>query len=173
MATILDEWRPGDLLIAALRVCGVVLLIGGIVLLLIGVLGGSPKPLNQPFNLDLIEQGVGYALAGAALCAGTGRSAAGSGGGEETKRLAITAAPHKKDRRDSHGSQSDSSERDLCNARCRARRLCGDAHLSRLLPGRRSCWNQRVLLRRRWRLGRRRLGGPSQLCRPNLSGGWL
>ena len=27
--------------------------------------------------------------------------------------------------RDSHGSQSGSSERDLCNARCRARRLCG------------------------------------------------
>ena len=71
MAAILDEWRPGDLLIAALRVCGVVLLIGGIVLLLIGLLGGSPKPLGQPFNLDLIKQGVGYALAGVALRAGS------------------------------------------------------------------------------------------------------
>jgi hypothetical protein len=29
MATILDEWHPGDLLIAALRACGIVLLIGG------------------------------------------------------------------------------------------------------------------------------------------------
>jgi hypothetical protein len=38
---------------------------------LIGVLGGSPKPLNQPFNLELIDQGVGYALAGAALCTGS------------------------------------------------------------------------------------------------------
>ena len=63
MATILDEWRPGDLLIAALRVCGV--------LLLIGVLGGSPKPLDQPVNFDLIKQGVGYALAGAVLRAGS------------------------------------------------------------------------------------------------------
>jgi hypothetical protein len=40
MATILDEWHPGDLLIAALRACGSVLLVGGVVLLL---LGGSPK----------------------------------------------------------------------------------------------------------------------------------
>jgi hypothetical protein len=29
MANILDEWHPGDLLIAALRACGIVLLIGG------------------------------------------------------------------------------------------------------------------------------------------------
>jgi hypothetical protein len=29
MATILDERRPGDLLIAALRACGIVLLIWG------------------------------------------------------------------------------------------------------------------------------------------------
>ena len=63
----LDEWRPGDLLIAALRACGVVLLIGG-VLLLLGLLGGSPDRLYETrFNLDLIEQGVAYALLGAAL----------------------------------------------------------------------------------------------------------
>ena len=63
MATVLDEWHPGDLLIAALRACGIVLLIGGIVLILLGLLGGSPDRLN----LDLIDQGVVYALAGAAL----------------------------------------------------------------------------------------------------------
>ena len=46
MATILDEWHPGDLLIAALRACGVVLLIGGVLLiLLLGLLGGSPDRL--------------------------------------------------------------------------------------------------------------------------------
>jgi hypothetical protein len=33
MATILDEWPLGDLLIAVLRVCGIVVLIGGIVLI--------------------------------------------------------------------------------------------------------------------------------------------
>jgi hypothetical protein len=64
----LDEWRPGDLLIAALRACGVVLLIGGVLLILLGLLGGSPDRLYETrFNLDLIEQGVAYALLGAAL----------------------------------------------------------------------------------------------------------
>ena len=68
MATILDEWRPGDLLIAALRACVVVLLIGGVVLILLGLLGGSPDRLYETrFNLDLIDQGVAYALVGAAL----------------------------------------------------------------------------------------------------------
>jgi hypothetical protein len=68
MATILDEWRPGDLLIAALRACGVVLLIGGVVLILLGLLGGSLDRLYETrFNLDLIDQGVAYALLGAAL----------------------------------------------------------------------------------------------------------
>ena len=68
MATILDEWRPGDLLIAALRACGIVLLIGGVVLILLGLLGGSPEPLNETrFNFDLIHQGVAYALVGVAL----------------------------------------------------------------------------------------------------------
>jgi hypothetical protein len=68
MATILDEWHPGDLLIAALHACGIVLLIGGIVLILLGLLGGSPDRLYETrFNLDLIDQGVVYALAGAAL----------------------------------------------------------------------------------------------------------
>jgi hypothetical protein len=57
MATILDEWRPGDLLIAALR-AGVVLPIGGVVLILLGLLGGSPDRLYETrFNLDLIDQG--------------------------------------------------------------------------------------------------------------------
>jgi hypothetical protein len=68
MATILDEWRPGDLLIAALRVCGIVLLIGGVVLILLGLLGGSPDRLYETrFNFDLIDQGVTYALVGAVL----------------------------------------------------------------------------------------------------------
>ena len=70
MATILDEWHPGDLLIAALRACGIVLLIGGIVLILLGLLGGSPDRLYETrFNLGLIERGVECALAGAALYA--------------------------------------------------------------------------------------------------------
>jgi drug/metabolite transporter (DMT)-like permease len=70
MATILDEWRPGDLLIEALRVCGGVLLIGGLLVLLLGVLGGSPEPLDESFDeLGLIDQGVIYALVGAALYA--------------------------------------------------------------------------------------------------------
>jgi hypothetical protein len=43
MATILDECHPVDLLIAALRACGIVLLIGGVALVLLGVLGGSPE----------------------------------------------------------------------------------------------------------------------------------
>ena len=68
MATILDEWRPGDLLIAALRAGSVVLLIGGVVLILLGLLGGSPDRLYETrLNLDLIEQGVAYALLGVAL----------------------------------------------------------------------------------------------------------
>jgi hypothetical protein len=68
MATILDEWHPGDLLIAALRACGFVLLIGGIVLILLGLLGGSPQPLDETrFNFGLIDQGVEYALIGVAL----------------------------------------------------------------------------------------------------------
>jgi Tfp pilus assembly protein PilX len=72
MATILDEWRPGDLLIAALRACGFVLLIGGIVLIVLGLLGGSPDRLDETrFNLGLIDQGALYALVGAALRAGS------------------------------------------------------------------------------------------------------
>ena len=68
MATVLDEWHPGDLLIAALRACGIVLLIGGIVLILLGLLGGSPQPLDETrFNFGLIDQGVEYALIGVAL----------------------------------------------------------------------------------------------------------
>jgi hypothetical protein len=35
--------------------------------LLGGVLGGSPKPLDQPVELDRIKRGVGYAVVGAAL----------------------------------------------------------------------------------------------------------
>jgi hypothetical protein len=72
MATILDEWHPGDLLIAALRACGFVLLVGGIVLLLLGLLGGSPEPLAVTrFDFDLVHQGVEYALIGVALRAGS------------------------------------------------------------------------------------------------------
>jgi hypothetical protein len=44
MATILDERRPGDLLIDAPRFCGVAGLVGGVLLLLLGVLSGSPAP---------------------------------------------------------------------------------------------------------------------------------
>jgi hypothetical protein len=66
----LDEWRPGDLLIETLRFCGVVALVGGVLLLLIGLLGGSPEPLNAPLNnFRLIQRGVECALAGAALYA--------------------------------------------------------------------------------------------------------
>ena len=90
MATILDEWRPGDLLIEALGFCGLVALIGGVLLLLLGVLIGSPEPLEEPLaNFGLIEQGGEYALIGAALYAGSGRSAACSGGGEEAVRHAF------------------------------------------------------------------------------------
>jgi hypothetical protein len=70
MATVLDEWRPGDLLIEALRFCGLVALVGGVLLALLGVLGGSPKPLEEPLNnFGLIRQGGECALVGAALCA--------------------------------------------------------------------------------------------------------
>jgi hypothetical protein len=49
-----------------------VLLIGGIVLLLLGLLGGSPEPLNETrFDFGLIHQGVVYALVGAALRVGS------------------------------------------------------------------------------------------------------
>jgi hypothetical protein len=60
----------GDLLIealAALRVCGSVLLTGGIVLLLVDLFGGSPELHATRFDLDLIKQNVRYALAGTAL----------------------------------------------------------------------------------------------------------
>ena len=50
MAALFDEWRPCDLLIEALRICGGVLLIGGVVLALLGVLGGSREPLEEPLN---------------------------------------------------------------------------------------------------------------------------
>jgi hypothetical protein len=72
MAALLDEWRPGDLLIEALRIGGGVLLIGGVVLALLGVLGGSPEPLEEPLNdFGLIDRGGKYALIGAALYAGS------------------------------------------------------------------------------------------------------
>ena len=68
MATILDAWRPSDLLIEALRVIGSALLVGGIVLLLLGLLGGSPEPLDETrFNVGLIDRGVECAVAGAAV----------------------------------------------------------------------------------------------------------
>ena len=64
----LDDWHPGDLLIEVLRFCGLVALAGGVLLALIGVLSGSPEPLEEPFdNVDLIQQGGEYALAGAVL----------------------------------------------------------------------------------------------------------
>jgi hypothetical protein len=70
MATILDEWRPGDLLIDVLRFCGVVALVGGVLLLVLGVLSGSPEPLDEPLNdVGLIQQGGLYAVVGAALWA--------------------------------------------------------------------------------------------------------
>ena len=65
----LDEWRPGDLLIEALRFCGLVALIGGVLLVLLGVLSGSPEPHETRFNFDLIQQGFEYAVIGAALYA--------------------------------------------------------------------------------------------------------
>jgi hypothetical protein len=71
VALVFDEWRPGDLLIEVMRFCGSVALVGGGVLLLVGLLGGSPKPLGEPLDLGLSEQGSEYALAGAALLAGS------------------------------------------------------------------------------------------------------
>jgi hypothetical protein len=67
----LDDWHPGDLLIEVLRFCGLVALAGGGVLLaLLGVLSGSPEPLEEPFdNVSLIQQGGHYVTAGAALYA--------------------------------------------------------------------------------------------------------
>jgi hypothetical protein len=66
----LDEGRPRDLLIEALRFCGLVALIGGVLLLLIGLLGGSPDRLYETrLNLSLIVRGIECALAGAALYA--------------------------------------------------------------------------------------------------------
>jgi hypothetical protein len=60
----------GDLLIEALRFSGFVALIGGVLLLLIGLLGGSPDRLYETrFNLSLVERGGECALAGAALYA--------------------------------------------------------------------------------------------------------
>ena len=66
---------------------------------------------------------------------------------KRTKRIAITTASDRKERGDSHDSQSGSSKRDLCNARRRARRLCADPFLPRLLRWRLSLRNQRLLLR--------------------------
>jgi hypothetical protein len=66
----LDDWHPGDLLIEVVRFCGLVALAGGVLLALLGILGGSPEPLEEPLNnFSLIDQGVQYALAGAALYA--------------------------------------------------------------------------------------------------------
>ena len=68
MGNIFDEWRPGALLIEALRFCGVVLFIGGIAFLFLGALGGSPDRLYETrLNFGLIGPGGEYALAGAAL----------------------------------------------------------------------------------------------------------
>ena len=62
----LDEWRPGELLIYVLHFCGVVALVGGVLLALLGVLGGSPAPLDAPYdNLGLIQRGGEIAVAGA------------------------------------------------------------------------------------------------------------
>jgi hypothetical protein len=77
----LDEWHPGDLLIEVLRFCGLVALAGGVLLALLGLLGGAPDRLYETrFNLDLIDEGVAYALLGAALTRPVGCSAACSGG---------------------------------------------------------------------------------------------
>lgn len=66
---ILDEWRPGDLLIEALRVIGLVAFAGGVLLALFGVLGGTPEPLDEPLDPGLISQGVEYAITGAVIYA--------------------------------------------------------------------------------------------------------
>jgi hypothetical protein len=68
----LDDWHHlGDLLIEVLRFCGLVALAGGVLLALLGVLSGSPEPHETRFNLDLFEQGFKYAVIGAALYAGS------------------------------------------------------------------------------------------------------
>jgi hypothetical protein len=70
MGNIFDEWRPGDLLIEAVRIIGLVALAGGVLLILLGLLGGAPDRLYEAgFNLDLIGQGVEYAIAGAVVWA--------------------------------------------------------------------------------------------------------
>jgi hypothetical protein len=66
----LDEWRPGDLLIYVLRFCGLVALVGGVLLAVLGVLSGSPEPLDEAFDdVVLIEQGGEIAFTGAVLWA--------------------------------------------------------------------------------------------------------
>ena len=80
----------------------------------------------------------------AAIVARLGKGEWSSAGRDIGRKRAVPGCG----RRDSHGSQSGSSERDLCNARRRARRLCGTLSPPRLLHQRRSSRNQRVLLRR-------------------------
>jgi hypothetical protein len=68
----LEDWHPGDLLIEVLRFCGLVMLAGGVILGLVGVLGGSPEPVQEPLkDFGLINQGSEYALIGAVLYAGS------------------------------------------------------------------------------------------------------
>ena len=66
---ILDRWLPADRLTGGIHGVGSVLLLGGILLIVLGLLGGSPEPLDQPFDdSGLIHVGVVYALLpGAAL----------------------------------------------------------------------------------------------------------
>jgi hypothetical protein len=47
MATILDEWRPGDLVIDALRFCGVVGLVGGSFCFFSGFSAARLSPLKS------------------------------------------------------------------------------------------------------------------------------
>jgi hypothetical protein len=54
MATILNEWRPGDLPIDILRFCGIVARVGGILLFLLVVLGGSPEHLKEKADVSIL-----------------------------------------------------------------------------------------------------------------------
>jgi hypothetical protein len=91
---------------------------------------------------------IGVSRRGSILTTATARYDATSARPARGRReVAITAAPDRKERTRHHGSQSGSSERDLCNARHRARRLCGPP-LPRLLRRWLSIRNPRLPLRR-------------------------
>jgi hypothetical protein len=120
-----------------------------------GVYKGRPPTFDRAKILELRKQGMGAtAIAEAVGCKRGNVYKALKTAGVNHAFEAIAGSlpfgsvrePERKERRDSHGSQSGSSGRDLCDARRRARRLCGPL-LPRLLR-RRLSLRKRLLLRR-------------------------